>query len=207
MENGVEGIEVESKEREVWKAGNGSFNAEDSGSEALGDTLERPNRMNMCQVAEDETNIPRMQGLLGENICLIHESTLNANPGPSGPVRVGLSSAHIHSNNEAEEPSFIGAETDLVIQETQEPSPSLMQTVEFKVSSSPTMQSAGMDQSTKKVAMRTWQRRVRELSTECSMVQGGKRKNSDSLSLSLDDKGSEVKKLRRNNLALAEAGQ
>ncbi len=69
------------------------------------------------------------------------------------------------------------------------------------------MQSAGMDQSTKKVAMRTWQRRVRELSTECSMVQGGKRKNSDSLSLSLDDKGSEVKKLRRNNLALAEAGQ
>jgi hypothetical protein len=64
-----------------------------------------------------------------------------------------------------------------------------------------------MDQSTKKVAMRTWQRRVREHSPKCFMVQGGKRKNSDSLSPSLDDKDSEVKKLRRNNLALVEAGQ
>jgi hypothetical protein len=126
MENGVKGIEVESKEGEVRKARKGSFNAEDSGSEVLGDTLECPNRMNLCQVAKDETNISSMQGLLGENFSPIHESTLNVNPGPLGSVSVGLSSAHSNYNNEAEEPLMIGVETDLVIQETQEPSSSLM---------------------------------------------------------------------------------
>jgi hypothetical protein len=211
MESGVKGRDVESKEGEVGKAGKGSFNAVYSGSEALGDSLKCSNQTNLCQVANKETTFSRMQGLLDKNCGPLNDSSPNVNPGLPGPPsdgfppRDGLSPAHRHSICETEELLIIGPEKMIASPETQEPSLSLMQTAESEMFSYPTMQPASEDQSTKKAAKHTWQRRAREHSSECFMVQGGKRKNADSLSLSLDDKGSEVKKQRKNNLALAEA--
>ncbi len=73
----------------------------------------------------------------------------------------------------------------------------------YQPADSPSMQ---IDVAEKKVASRTWKRRAREPSVESSTLQGGKRKNLDSISLDLDAQGSEKKKSKSNSVTLAEAG-
>jgi hypothetical protein len=68
-ENSADGAVVGPKEGAVSKAGNESFNAEDSEGEVLGDMLETTKQKEQRQVAVDEVNIPITQGSFGDFNC------------------------------------------------------------------------------------------------------------------------------------------
>jgi hypothetical protein len=193
MENSADGTVVGRKEGAVSKVGNESFNAEDLEWEVLGDMLETTKQKEQRQVAVDEVNIPITQGSFGDFNCQSHKGTHVTSPSPSGPHIEGPLLAHIKPNSDLEENMVAGTEMGPFHQN-------------YQPADSPSMQIDVAEKKVLKVASRTWQRKAREPSVESSTLQGGKRKNLDSISLDLDTQGSEKKKSKSNSVALAEAG-